>query len=55
MKYIIKDWTSKLCFSGVTFDSFEEAWDYIYEHDPMPEIEDDNWFSDYYVLPVEEV
>jgi hypothetical protein len=53
MKYEIRDWANKLCFKGVSFDSFEEGWEYIYEHDPMPEIEDDSWFSDYYVLPVE--
>ena len=52
-KWIIKDWTAKVCFLGVTFDSFEEAWDYIYVNDPEPDEDSpdwkDHWYDDYYV------
>jgi hypothetical protein len=30
-KFIIKDWTGKICFHGQTFDSFEDAWGFLYE------------------------
>lgn len=54
--YEIRDWAGNLCFKGIQFDSFEDGWPYIYEHDPMPDdIADENWFSDYYVLPVKSV
>lgn len=30
-KFIIKDWTGKVCFFGKEFECFEEAWDFIYD------------------------
>jgi hypothetical protein len=50
MKFIIKDWMNNTCFEGKTFDSFEDAWGFIYENDPQPEGNDDeHWFDDYFV------
>lgn len=48
----IKDWAGNTLFKGKTFSSFEDAWGYIYEHDPIPEpIEEneDHYYDDYYV------
>lgn len=53
--YLIKDWTEKTCFGGVTFPTFEDAWEYIYQNDPAPSehAADSGWFDDYYVVEVE--
>lgn len=54
-KFIIKDWTGKVCFQGKTFPSFEDAWGFIYEADPIPEPVEENeahWFDDYFVVAV---
>lgn len=52
-KFIIKDWMNNTCFKGITFKTFEDAWEYIYIHDPIPEETDpkydEHWFDDYYV------
>ena len=57
MRYIIKDWTGKVCFFGKTFKTFEDGWAYIWERDPEPEPDSsvwkDGWFDDYYVTAVE--
>ena len=29
--FIIKDWANNTCFKGKTFNSFEDAWGFIYE------------------------
>lgn len=29
--WIIKDWAGNTCFKGREFDSFEDAWGFIYE------------------------
>lgn len=53
-QFKINDWTGKTCFKGKTFDSFEDAWEFIYENDPIPEPVEENeahWFDDYYVVP----
>lgn len=50
-KFIIKDWINNTCFFGKTFDSFEDAWEYIYEKDPN-EKEDEYYYDDYYVEEV---
>ena len=47
MKYIIKDWIDNLCFNGIEFDSFEDAWGYVYEKFPNG---DDGTFDDYFVV-----
>lgn len=51
MKFIIKDWTNKTCFHGKTFNTFEDAWEYIYEKDPMSEPleENEHYYDDYCV------
>lgn len=55
-KFRIEDWTGKVCFAGKTFDTFDDGWSFIYEHDPVPEDASPNdkehWFDDYYVEPV---
>lgn len=30
-KFIIQDWAGNVCFSAKEFDSFEDAWGFIYE------------------------
>jgi len=29
MKYIIRDWTGKVCFHGIEFNSFEDGYDWL--------------------------
>lgn len=49
-KFVIKDWTNKICFKGQEFESFEDAWGFIYETDPCPsEDQEAHWFDDYFV------
>ena len=51
-QFIIKDWAGNTCFKGQSFPSFEEAWGFIYENDPIPEPTEENeahWFDDYFV------
>lgn len=36
MKFVIQDWAGNTCFKGKKFDSFEDAWDYLYT---LPEYE----------------
>ena len=59
MAYIITSWTGRVLFNGKEFETFEGAWDYIYQADPEPEQTDprwlDGWFEDYYVDLVETV
>lgn len=55
MKFIIKDWTNKICFKGQEFGSFEDAWGFIYENDPIPEpveLNETNYYDDYFVEEV---
>jgi hypothetical protein len=50
MKYIIKDWMGNTCFKGKTFDSFEDAWGFIYEqYDGLNEKEFDEQMEEYFV------
>jgi hypothetical protein len=30
-KFVIIDWCSNICFKGREFDSFEDAWGFLYE------------------------
>ena len=57
MPFVIKDWTGKVCWDGKQFQSFEEAWDWIYEQDPEPDEDADDWtdgwYDDYYAEEVE--
>lgn len=56
-KWIISDWMSGICFDGKTFDSFEEAWEFIYVTDPEPAEGSpewrDHWYDDYFVKKVD--
>lgn len=49
--WIIQDWTGKRCFTEMTFDSFEDAWGFLYE--TFPNGDDDQTFDDYFVVPEE--
>ena len=44
-KFIINDWAGNVCFHGITFETFEDAWGYIYENVP----DEDNAYDDYFV------
>lgn len=49
-KYIIKDWVNNTCFKGTEFESFEDAWSFIYENDPCTEEQSESgYYDDYYV------
>ena len=50
--FIIQDWMSNHLFTNKTFDSFDEAWSYIYENVEQ-EYEDDGTYDDYYAIEVE--
>jgi len=45
--YIIKDWADNTCFKGIKFNSFEEAWGYIYEH-----VNNEEDYQEYFVVEV---
>jgi hypothetical protein len=47
MIFIIKDWANNICFKGKTFESFEDAWGFLYEM--FPNGDDDRTFDDYFV------
>lgn len=52
MKFIIKDWAGNICFKGKTFDTFEDAWDYIYNtYAFLPQAEFDAQMGEYFVEP----
>lgn len=46
-KFIIKDWADNICFNGLEFDDFEDAWGFIYEK--FPDGDEDRTFDDYFV------
>lgn len=50
--------SEQLLFGGITFDTFEQGWDWIYENDPEPASDSpdwiDGWYDDYYVVKIEE-
>lgn len=56
--YRNKPRSEQLLFNGVTFDSFEEGWDWIYTNDPEPDETSpdwlDGWYDDYYVELIEQ-
>lgn len=47
--YIIEDWMGRTLFEGRKFNSFMEAWSYIYAADPAPDEDDEHYYDDYYV------
>lgn len=48
MKYTIKDWAGNFCFNRKEFDSFEDAWSFLYE--TFPNSEED--LGEYHVVPL---
>ena len=53
-KYIIKDWADNHLFQEEVFESFEDAWEYIYDNIDSSEYdesgnEDDNPYQDLFV------
>lgn len=46
MKFIIKDWAGNICFKGITFEDFEDAWDWLMAEFPEAS---DSFFEDYFV------
>jgi pterin-4a-carbinolamine dehydratase len=44
MKFIIKDWADNICFQGKEFDSFEDAWEFIYDVAQFSEEDCDEYF-----------
>lgn len=50
--YLIIDWASNICFHGKTFETFEDAWGFLYE--TFPDGAEDGTFDDYFVLSKEE-
>lgn len=54
-KFIIKDWADNICFKGKKFDTFEEAWGFIYEkYEHLEERDFDEQMSEYEVMQVGE-
>lgn len=51
--YIIEDWACNRIFPDKKFDTFEEAWDYIYEN-IKEDFEDDGTYEEYFVVEVKE-
>lgn len=52
--WIIEDWAGNRMFPDMTFDSFDDAWDYIYENVDNSKYdesgnEDDNIYQDIFV------
>lgn len=51
-KFIIIDWASNVLFNGREFDSFEDGWEFLYEH--FQDVSDDEleagFFDDYFVV-----
>ncbi|NBQ48686.1 MAG: hypothetical protein EBU33_09570 [Sphingobacteriia bacterium] len=45
--------SEQLLFNGITFDSFEEGWDWIYANDPN-ENDETGYYDDYYVELIEQ-
>jgi hypothetical protein len=52
MKYQILDWAGNVCFDGVLFDSFEDAWGFLFEKYPNGE-DDNSSLEDYQVVEVD--
>lgn len=46
--YLIIDWANNICFDGITFDTQEDAFEFLYQKFP----EDTSDIDDYYVVPV---
>ena len=49
MKWIIKDWAANHLFPEKEFDSFEDAWEFLYETFREEMEKDEEFFQDYYV------
>ena len=49
MKWIIKDWADNHLFPEKEFNSFEDAWEFLYETFREEMEKDEEFFQDYYV------
>ena len=50
VRYIIKDWTGKVCFHGKEFDDFETAWGYLRDmYANLDEADFDEALGEYFV------
>lgn len=53
MKYGIFDWAGNRCFSAESFETFEDAWGFLYQrYDALPEKDFDDQMSEYFVEEV---
>lgn len=53
--FYIQDWAGNVCFGGVSFKTFQDAWGFIYEfhsNNLDPYLNGEDWFQEYLVLPV---
>lgn len=65
MSYVIRDWTGKICFGGIMFDDFEDAWGFIEEQieslvehhtdEDQREKEFNDWCGEFYVEEIETI
>lgn len=51
-KFIIIDWAGNVLFNGREFESFEDGWEFLYEHFAHVSDEEleDGFFDDYFVV-----
>lgn len=50
-KYIIKDWADNICFNSQEFNTFEDAWSFIYDfYKDLSDKEAEECFSEYEVI-----
>lgn len=47
-RYVIKDWAGNTLFNGERFDTFDDAWAYIYDN--VDDEGDESTFDDYTVI-----
>ena len=50
MKYIIQDWAGNVMFNQIEFETFEDAWSYVYEKfEYLSDSEAEEQYQDIYV------
>jgi len=55
-KFIILDWCNNICFDEKEFDSFEDAWSFIYEYYKyLPDNEAEDQFGEFEVIEKEDL
>lgn len=45
MKWIVQDWAGNHMFPALSFDTYMDAWDHVYQHSP------EECWEDIYVVP----